>query len=531
MMILPGRLEQPGYDAGGLISGLKKLLIFSSISSFDGTPIEGSLGRRIAECPESRPGRRQRGHYGVSRVLSFRIPAACATHIIFHAFAAASSMAVSLSARLVACRVLGGVLVRSVGRAMACSALGFSLGVLTSDLRPMLKMTRKHGQVPAKTPFTKERRMNEGSRKPQLADGEPELPNASADWALNAVICVMGLNFRNFTGRPKSDVKIDVRHTESQTLHCFSPSLTWPRQTQCVSPLSCPQNFGLLYSLTSTFLTLSVYPPRTAFSRLRHQNRLWRNIEHFVSAFIVSATITTTSTRTGTTTCAPYSGSRPAAYYVEVLTVEHTDSRHEVEPWTVSVPSVEEVLIREAVEGEGWIAEPEKEKFMDQLLTGDEDAMVTLMILRMPNLKRLTLPTHCWGGLDFKHLMPIVAYIAQTASTADPGAGATLPLSQLEHYEGYLFNGSYGVDFEAIAPLMALPSLRTMCTPCNTEQGSGRRRYPNLACARSTFRMPGVKEKFGKMASASGKASTSKKALHQGICQRQRGRGGIQGTY
>jgi hypothetical protein len=161
-----------------------------------------------------------------------------------------------------------------------------------------------------------------------------------------------------------------------------------------------------------------------------------------------------------------------AAYYVEILTVEHTDSRHEVEPWTVSVPSVEEALIREAVERESWIAEPEKEKFIDQLLTGEEDAMVTLMILRMPNLKRLTLTTHCWGGLDFKHLMPIAARIAQTASTTDPEAGATLPLSQLEHYEGYLFNGSYGVDFEAIAPLMALPSLRTMCTPCNTEQGS-----------------------------------------------------------
>jgi hypothetical protein len=67
--------------------------------------------------------------------------------------------------------------------------------------------------------------------------------------------------------------------------------------------------------------------------------------------------------------------------------------------------------------------------------------------------------------LDFKHLMPIVAHIAQTASTADPEAGATLPLSQLEHYEGYLFNGSYRVDFEALAPLMALPGLRTMCTP------------------------------------------------------------------
>ncbi|KAJ7844003.1 hypothetical protein B0H14DRAFT_3868442 [Mycena olivaceomarginata] len=292
----------------------------------------------VASRNAQNPGQGDGSAVIMSRVLSFRIPAACATHIIFHAFAAASSMAVSLSARLVACRVLGGVLVRSVGRAMACSAA------------------------------------------------------------------------------------LEEHRALRQRFHSIGHDH-------------------------------------------HHEHTYWY---HYLRALLREPA---------------------AAYYVEVLTVEHTDSRHEVEPWTVSVPSVEEVLIREAVEGEGWIAEPEKEKFMDQLLTGDEDAMVTLMILRMPNLKRLTLPTHCWGGLDFKHLMPIVAYIAQTASTADPGAGATLPLSQLEHYEGYLFNGSYGVDFEAIAPLMALPSLRTMCTPCNTEQGSGRRRYPNLACARSTFRM------------------------------------------
>ncbi|KAJ6458232.1 hypothetical protein C8R45DRAFT_1032008 [Mycena sanguinolenta] len=155
-----------------------------------------------------------------------------------------------------------------------------------------------------------------------------------------------------------------------------------------------------------------------------------------------------------------------AAYYVEVLTAEHTDSSHEDEPWAVSVLSAEEALVREAVQREDWIPEPEKEEFTDQLLTGDEDAMVTLMILRMPNLKRLTLPTLCWGGLDFKHLMPIAARIAAAAD-----AGATLPLSHLEHYEGYLFNGRYGVDFEALAPLMALPSLRTMRTPHNCEGG------------------------------------------------------------
>ncbi|KAJ7847024.1 hypothetical protein B0H13DRAFT_2675389 [Mycena leptocephala] len=81
---------------------------------------EGQISAEVLSAVASRnaqnPGRRQGGRYGVSRVLSFRIPAAwyvfhklyqlsahnslSATCIIFHAFAAASSMAVSLSARL-----------------------------------------------------------------------------------------------------------------------------------------------------------------------------------------------------------------------------------------------------------------------------------------------------------------------------------------------------------------------------------------------------------------------------------------------
>jgi hypothetical protein len=67
--------------------------------------------------------------------------------------------------------------------------------------------------------------------------------------------------------------------------------------------------------------------------------------------------------------------------------------------------------------------------------------------------------------------MPIVARIAEAAAAAEPDTGTALPLSKLEHYEGHIFNGRYGVDFESLAPLMALPSLRTMNTPWNTEEG------------------------------------------------------------
>ncbi|KAJ7629039.1 hypothetical protein FB45DRAFT_919839 [Roridomyces roridus] len=109
---------------------------------------------------------------------------------------------------------------------------------------------------------------------------------------------------------------------------------------------------------------------------------------------------------------------------------------------------------------------------MDLMLGGDEDAILTLMILHLPNLSWLSLPTYCWGGLNFKHLMPIVERIAgaTTAASIDP-LDPPLPLAKLSHYSGQIFNGRHGVDFESIAPLMALPSLRTLRTPYNTEEG------------------------------------------------------------
>ncbi|KAJ7101975.1 hypothetical protein C8R44DRAFT_887757 [Mycena epipterygia] len=162
-----------------------------------------------------------------------------------------------------------------------------------------------------------------------------------------------------------------------------------------------------------------------------------------------------------------------AAYYVDDLEVDHTerDLAGELEgtdtPWMVPAPA-DEALTRRAVEEERWIPEEEKTTFVDRILGGDEDAMVTVMVLLIPNLRRLSLPTYCWGGLDFKYLMPIVARIAQAAANLEQDPVATLPLSKLE---GQVFNGTYGVDFESIAPLMALPSLRTLSTEWNSEEG------------------------------------------------------------
>jgi hypothetical protein len=125
-----------------------------------------------------------------------------------------------------------------------------------------------------------------------------------------------------------------------------------------------------------------------------------------------------------------------AAYCVENLEVENTEHRPRNNPaWNVQPE--DETLIREAVDSETWI--PEKGQFIEELLAGEEDAMVTLMILRMPNLKRLSLPTECWGGLDFKYLIPIAARIAQVASeklqptTAMLSTGTVVWTSRVSH--------------------------------------------------------------------------------------------------
>ncbi|KAJ7185354.1 hypothetical protein C8R46DRAFT_1287901 [Mycena filopes] len=168
-----------------------------------------------------------------------------------------------------------------------------------------------------------------------------------------------------------------------------------------------------------------------------------------------------------------------AAYYIEDLEVEQTerDLAHQpVEdsdaPWTVT--PADAALIRRAVEVDTWIPETDKERILERLLEyGDENAAVTLLVLRLPNLRRLSLPTYGWGELDSENLMPIVTRIAQAGANVDEGGVASpslpLPLSRLEHYEGHVFDGR-GINFESIAPIMVLPSLRSLSTSWNHEE-------------------------------------------------------------
>ncbi|KAJ7177133.1 hypothetical protein C8R46DRAFT_1078217 [Mycena filopes] len=178
-----------------------------------------------------------------------------------------------------------------------------------------------------------------------------------------------------------------------------------------------------------------------------------------------------------------------AAYYIEDLEVDqtHRDLAHRLEasdtPWTVT--PADAALVRHAVEDETWIPETDKERFLKRLFEyGDEDPAVTFLVLQLPNLRRLSLPTHGYGDLDSdsETLMPIVTRIAQAAATMDVGRVADrspaegvslspslpLPLSRLEHYEGHVLDDR-GIGF--IAPIMALPSLRSLRTDWNHAEG------------------------------------------------------------
>ncbi|KAJ7138847.1 hypothetical protein C8R46DRAFT_1136377 [Mycena filopes] len=165
-----------------------------------------------------------------------------------------------------------------------------------------------------------------------------------------------------------------------------------------------------------------------------------------------------------------------AAYYIEVLEVEqtHRDLAHRLEdsdtPWTVTPADT---------------SLADKERFLEQLLEyGDKDPAVTLLVLQLPNLRRLSLPTYGYGDLasDSETHMPIVTRIAQAAANMKAGGVAhrslaegvslshslPLPLSRLEHYEGHVLD-ERGIGF--IAPIMALSSLRSLRTDWNHAEG------------------------------------------------------------
>lgn len=89
---------------------------------------------------------------------------------------------------------------------------------------------------------------------------------------------------------------------------------------------------------------------------------------------------------------------------------------------------------------------------------GDDDVILGLLLHLVPNLKGIVLPAGCWGGVNLESALEVVQRIALSPKQPSP----YLPLANLVHIEGSVFNGFYGIDLEGLTYFMLLPSLRTI---------------------------------------------------------------------
>lgn len=153
------------------------------------------------------------------------------------------------------------------------------------------------------------------------------------------------------------------------------------------------------------------------------------------------------------------------AEYVEEVFVEDATTR-----WTPSFdePS-NQALLLDWITDEKWLSEREKQTIVDDELTitGDEsnmDGLITAMLLHLPNLRTLDIPSACWGGIAAEILPNVVSRIAaaEAARTKAPDRPTTsdLPFSKLRKITCQAFNGFYGVDLPGLAPFISLPSVR-----------------------------------------------------------------------
>ncbi|CAH0057015.1 unnamed protein product [Clonostachys solani] len=120
-----------------------------------------------------------------------------------------------------------------------------------------------------------------------------------------------------------------------------------------------------------------------------------------------------------------------------------------------------------------WFDIPEhpeyRESFFSDVNNLDSSALLAILVCHLPNLLVLTLSSECYGG------MVEVPWLSRLAQRIHVRPDAPLlgckPLSRLEHIKGDSYNGFYGLDFECIAPFIALPSVRWLETPQNQEGG------------------------------------------------------------
>lgn len=117
----------------------------------------------------------------------------------------------------------------------------------------------------------------------------------------------------------------------------------------------------------------------------------------------------------------------------------------------------EKELVRDALEVKNFIERPVDDVFAE-ICSGDDDAVLCLLIHLLPNLQWIKLPAYCWGGIDAPKTLKVIDRIARLPNQPS----ASLPLSNLKHIHGCVFNGYYGIDLEGLCFFLSLPSVKTV---------------------------------------------------------------------
>ncbi|CAH0024696.1 unnamed protein product [Clonostachys rhizophaga] len=120
-----------------------------------------------------------------------------------------------------------------------------------------------------------------------------------------------------------------------------------------------------------------------------------------------------------------------------------------------------------------WFDLPEapsyREAFFNSVENLESSALLAVLACHLPNLRVLTLTTECYGGMVD---LPWFLGLAQRIHVRPDGPLlGCQPFARLEHLKGDSYNGFYGLDFQCIAPFIALPSVRWLETPQNHEEG------------------------------------------------------------
>ena len=145
-------------------------------------------------------------------------------------------------------------------------------------------------------------------------------------------------------------------------------------------------------------------------------------------------------------------------------------------------PSAEDFeLVSRAARESQWISEKDAcgrraaatnmDHFLQEIGEGDQDNVLAVLVPLLPNLRKIELPAQRYGGLKMGSLPGVMGRIAIATHAAEQiFSDEELPMRSLEevvglnHKRNPVSRIGFGVDFEGLAPFLALPSVRKLWT-------------------------------------------------------------------